>query len=314
MNEPDIKSPRLVGVGAIFIDDIVQPSGITHMGQLGGGVAHALMGAAIWDERPGICAVIGRGLPDEARSQLESQLDTQGLVQLPIPQIRAWQLFEEDGMRRELYRVVEVAPFILGAQPEHLPIEYRSSQAFYFLQGFEGMRAWREAVNGIVLWEPLQQVMIPGSRESVRDILQSYPIDILSPNLAEARAVYGDLPPEKLLNTMFDDGAQIAALRMGENGSLVGKKTLDDWYHIPAIPVSKVVDTTGAGNTYCGAFLWGIMNGLPAWEAGAAGAVAASFCIEQIGVLNLALIDPYERDRRFEKCKKNVVSRKKPTY
>src|SRR5690606_18658695 len=126
--------PHMVGVGAVFIDDIVLPTGQTYMGQLGGGVVHALMGAAVWGERPGISAIIGSGLPEAALARLKQALDTRGLVTLDIPQIRAWQIFEEDGTRRELYRVSNIVPFITGTQPEQLPAAYRNSRGFYLLQ------------------------------------------------------------------------------------------------------------------------------------------------------------------------------------
>jgi hypothetical protein len=48
MNASELDKPRMIGIGAVFIDDIVLPSGQTYMGQLGGGVVHALMGAAVW--------------------------------------------------------------------------------------------------------------------------------------------------------------------------------------------------------------------------------------------------------------------------
>jgi sugar/nucleoside kinase (ribokinase family) len=69
--------------------------------------------------------------------------------------------------------------------------------------------------------------------------------------------------------------------------------------HIPAIPVPQVVDVTGAGNCYCGAFLVGWVCSGDLRQAAAYGAVAASFTVEQIGVLDNALIDVTERDRRY---------------
>lgn len=294
-------TPRMVGIGAVFIDDIILPSGQTYMEQLGGGVVHALMGAAVWGERPGINAIIGNGLSHEVLNRLEQYFDTRGLVPLDIPQIRAWQLFEEDGTRRELYRVVNTTPFIVGAQPEQLPQAYVSSQGFYLLQGFEGMRAWCAMTGGIVLWEPLQQIMISGNREAIRSILQDCEISVLSPNLVEAQAVYGDLIAEDLAAAMLDDGAQTVALRMGEKGSLLKSATGECW-HIPAAAVQTVIDQTGAGNTYCGALLWGLLNGKTLCEAGAAGAIAASFCIEKVGVVNPGEIDIRIRNERYDQC------------
>ena len=298
----DQSNPRLIGVGAVFIDDIVLPTGQTYMAQLGGGVVHALMGVALWGERPGINAVIGSGLPDKALNCLEKNLDTTGLIRLDIPQIRAWQLFEEDGTRRELYRVKDVEPFIRGAQPPDLPAQYHGAQGFYLLQGFDGVRAWCAVTKGIVLWEPLQQIMIPGNRETIRAILQDFPISIISPNLQEAEAVYGQISPAEIINTLFEDGAQGVALRMGEQGSIVAQCDSSERWYIPAVPVKHIVDQTGAGNTYCGGLLWGLVSGRSLAEAGAAGAVAASFCIEGVGVVDPGRINVAERDRRYKVC------------
>lgn len=296
MNE----APALVGIGAVFIDDIVLPTGQTFMGQLGGGVVHALMGAALWGEqRPGIVAVAGQGLPEAARARLERCFDTTGLHTLPIPQIRAWQVFEEDGTRRELYRVRETEPFTQGAGPEHLPPRYRRSQGYYLLQGFEGIRAWREVLPGLVLWEPLQQAMTPGSRGALRKVLRECRIDLISPNLAEARTIYGDLPPEALVNALLDDGAQAVALRLGRHGSLAASQQTDGCLHIPAFPVQQITDQTGAGNTYCGGLLQGILQGQSLEKSAMMAAVAASFCIEQVGVLDISQVSQEERDRRY---------------
>ena len=293
-----MSTPRIAGVGAIFIDDIVQPDGQTFMGHLGGGVVHALMGAVVWGERPGIIAIVGRDLPDSIRAHLDRHLDTRGLHVIDLPQIRAWQIFESDGTRRELYRVPDTQPFIAGAQPDNFPSDFQECRAFYLLQDISGIRAWRQAVDGIVLWEPLQQMMIHDHRKSIREVLQSGSIDIFSPNLAEAQAVYGRLLPNELVDVMLNDGAQIVALRMGAQGSLVAN--CDEKYHIPAVQIDQVIDQTGAGNTYCGAFLLGIAQGKTLQEAGFMAAVSASFCLEQVGTIDPEQIDINERDKRYQ--------------
>lgn len=290
-------NPNLIGIGAVFIDDIVLPDGRTHMGVLGGGVTHALMGAALWDERPGIVAVVGNNLPDEIRERFETHFDTRGLVRLDVPQMRAWQVFEHDGTRRELYRVDSVEQFTIGAQPHHFPDVYRTDAAYYLLQGFEGIRTWREMLNGFCLWEPLQQVMIPANRDAFRRVLRECSIDIVSPNLIEAQAIYGERTPAELVSALLDDGAKIVALRMGAEGSLVA--SAKEQHHIPAATIKSMIDQTGAGNTYCGAFLAGLIRERGLFQAGAMAAVAASFCIETIGALNPTVFDPAERDSRL---------------
>lgn len=293
-------TPRLVGIGGVFIDDIVLPSGQTYMAQLGGGVIHAVMGMALWGEKPGLVSPLGKGFPPESAERLSHNLDMRGVYHLPIPQIRAWQLFEEDGTRRELYRVRETEPFIRGPQPENLPDCYRTSQGYYLIQDFDGIRSWCAALDGFVLWEPLQQVMIPENRERMRQTLTTCKPDVVSPNWVEAQALYGLEDPSDLIDALLDDGALNVALRMGEKGSMLGGLKSTGKFHIPAAPVTRIVDQTGAGNTYCGALLWGLVNGFDLRHAGAAGAVAASFCLEGVGVVDPTRISVTERDQRLQ--------------
>jgi sugar/nucleoside kinase (ribokinase family) len=73
----------------------------------------------------------------------------------------------------------------------------------------------------------------------------------------------------------------ICAITRGEAGSLVlaGR----DSALIHAVPVEKVVDTTGAGDQYAAGFLLGIARGLPLATAGRLGALAAAEVIGHYG-------------------------------
>lgn len=293
-----MNAPDLIGVGAIFIDDIVLPDGRTFMAQVGGGVIHALMGAVLWGERPGLCAFAGNDLAPEVSAFLARHLDLRGLITLDIPQARTWQVFEWDGTRRELHRVRDTTLFVAGAQPHHMPEVYEQTKAFYLLQDFDGIRRWSSQVPGLTLWEPNALVMQPENRARFCAALRECPVSAVSPNLQEAQVIYGDLPPDGLVDKMLQEGAKIVALRMGAAGSLVANASAR--HMIPAVHVQQVTDQTGAGNTYCGAFLLGLLRGKTLLEAGAMGAVAASFCIETVGVLNPGSVDTVERDRRYQ--------------
>ncbi len=53
--------------------------------------------------------------------------------------------------------------------------------------------------------------------------------------------------------------------------------------HIPAVPVSKVADPTGAGDAYRSGLIKGLLMGLSPARAGRLGAVCAAYCIESLG-------------------------------
>ncbi len=52
---------------------------------------------------------------------------------------------------------------------------------------------------------------------------------------------------------------------------------------MPAAPVAKVVDTTGAGDLYASGFLYGVTHGRPLDACGRLGALCAAEIISHIG-------------------------------
>jgi adenosine kinase len=67
----------------------------------------------------------------------------------------------------------------------------------------------------------------------------------------------------------------------GEQGSLVQTVAADE--QVPAVPASRVLDPTGAGDAYRAGLLKGLALGLDWLEAARMGAVLASFSVEQQG-------------------------------
>ncbi len=74
---------------------------------------------------------------------------------------------------------------------------------------------------------------------------------------------------------------ELAVLTRSEAGSVIlgGGETVE----VPADPVSKVVDATGAGDLYAAGFLFGLARGLPIAVCGQLGSLAAAEVISHIG-------------------------------
>ncbi len=68
-----------------------------------------------------------------------------------------------------------------------------------------------------------------------------------------------------------------------EEGAIVYHEETGERWRIPAVE-TMVVEPTGAGNAYCGAFLAGWVTTGDLRTAGLYGAVAASFLVEQVGL------------------------------
>ena len=293
-----INTPNFVAVGSIFIDDIVYPDGKTQMGIMGGGGVHTGYGIKIWDETPGIITIVGENFPTNSLSQLQRDFDTRGLLSTDLPHVRAWQIFEWDHRRNEVFRVDVIEPFQIEPNPLEQSVAYSDMSAFALLRPAKDVTPWRQAFpSAIILWEPMRVYMLTGDRHEFVKTLTH--IDIVSPNLFEAQTMYGIQNPNRLIESMLNDGAKIIALRMDEQGSLVASHSQPQIIHIPATPVPQVVDQTGAGNAYCGGFLVGLTRTKNLKEAGVYGAVSASFTLEQVGTIQVHPDIAKIRDERY---------------
>jgi sugar/nucleoside kinase (ribokinase family) len=74
---------------------------------------------------------------------------------------------------------------------------------------------------------------------------------------------------------------QLAVITVGADGSYV--VTHDEVVHVPAEPVARVIDTTGAGDLYAAGFLYGITHGHDHAGCGRLGSIAAAEVIAHVG-------------------------------
>ena len=109
-------------------------------------------------------------------------------------------------------------------------------------------------------------------REEFRDLVRNK-VDILFGNEAEIKSLYEVETFEEALEATRKE-AKIAALTRSEKGSIVIKGS--ETYAVPAAPVGKVVDTTGAGDLYASGFLFGLTQGKPLAECARLGGIAAA--------------------------------------
>jgi len=105
-------------------------------------------------------------------------------------------------------------------------------------------------------------------------------VDVLFGNEAEITSLYEVDSFDKALEATRKE-AKIAALTRSEKGSVVIKG--NETYAVPAAPVSRVVDTTGAGDLYAAGFLFGFTRGKPLAECARLGGIAAAEIISHVG-------------------------------
>jgi sugar/nucleoside kinase (ribokinase family) len=115
-------------------------------------------------------------------------------------------------------------------------------------------------------------------RDEFRDLLTS--IDILFANEEEAKALF-ELEDFDAVLQELRDFPGLAALTRSEKGCVVACG--NEIHVIGAVPVDRVVDTTGAGDQFAAGFLYGLTHSKGPAESARLGAIAASEVISHYG-------------------------------
>lgn len=283
-----MSAPEYITVSNLIVDDIVLSDGRSFMNTLGGAGSHTLVGMRPWSDRLGFVAYCGDDVdPEHLRYLADLCVDTRGIVRRPGHRTaRAWQLFEPDERRIEIFRTSIDDFHACKPRFDEIPPDYLQARGMHLQWGspeelgdfFRRLRAVNPTAK--VVCEPTF-ASLTGSLEANRALLSE--VDLFSPDREEARALTGATTIPTIFERLLGAGARLVALRMGASGSLVAAAD-GTFYRVPAVPPAQLVDVTGAGNAYCGGFIAGLGRGDEPAAAAARAAASASFAIEQIGI------------------------------
>ncbi len=132
-------------------------------------------------------------------------------------------------------------------------------------------------------------------------------VDVLTLNDEEARQLTGEHFLPKAARAIHAMGPKTVVIKKGEHGALMFQD--EKVFFAPAFPLEKVVDPTGAGDTFAGGFIGYLASrheatGEVSWEdmkqAVTVGSVMASFTCEAFGTSGLQALTAEDTLRRWE--------------
>lgn len=122
---------------------------------------------------------------------------------------------------------------------------------------------------------------IDRARAVMNDVMRR--CDICLPSLDDVSAITGLADPDALVDHCLALGAKIVALKMGAHGAVVADAT--QRHRLDAHPC-KLVDATGAGDTFGGAFVARLVAGDDLLSAGRYAVAAAALSVEGYGAVD----------------------------
>jgi len=112
------------------------------------------------------------------------------------------------------------------------------------------------------------------------DLMRGGTVDLVFANEAELHSLYQTADFDTALTQLRND-VKLGVVTRSEKGCVVA--STDGVTAVPAFPIEKMVDTTGAGDLFAAGFLFGLVRGAGHENAGRLGALAAAEVIQHIG-------------------------------
>ncbi len=146
---------------------------------------------------------------------------------------------------------------------------------------------------------------IEGKNEALKRLLGE--VDGLIINDSEARLLAGELNTVVAARRLMSLGLRFLVIKRGEYGAALFSE--GHYFAVPAYPVERPVDPTGAGDSFAGGFMGHLAHsgesaGRALREAMIYGSVLASFCVEDFSLRRLESLtwpEVAERYRTFKR-------------
>lgn len=294
----------LVIVGSVAFDTIETP-GARRDKIVGGSCTYGAV-AASYFTRPGIVAVVGEDFPKPTLAFLRRRgVDLEGLKTVPGGLTFHWHgRYGDDPNQRDTLRT-DLNVF-LDFRPE-IPAAYKKAGILFLANIDPDLQEaiFRQVEKPRLTALDTIRLYIDTKPEALRRILRR--VDVYFANDEEARLLTGQRNLIRAAEAIRKMGPRIVVVKKGEHGAMVFGPDLV--MALPALPCRRVVDPTGAGDSFAGGFLgWldkaGSFSPQAMRRAAVAGSVMASFTIEGFGLERYKTLRPADiaaRTAAFQK-------------
>jgi len=290
--------PLLV-VGTVAIDNVETPTE-SRKNLLGGSATHFSL-AARYFTPVRLISVVGDDFPQEHLDFFKKrEIDASGLVVVKGGKTMFWagryhkNMNDRDSLDTQLN--------VFGEFNPQLPEPHQAAKFVFCANGMPSIQlnVLSQAPGRRLAVADTMDLWINHHRQDLDTLLEK--IDGLVINDIEARLLTGTENLVAAGRAVQKMGPKFVVIKKGEHGAMFFGE--HETYVLPAYPTDKLVDPTGAGDTFAGGFM-GYIAEKDAFDAEtlktamAYGIVAASFNVEGFGIEGIAKVTRADIDKRM---------------
>ncbi|MEM6738575.1 MAG: carbohydrate kinase family protein [Pseudomonadota bacterium] len=315
-------TPDLVTVGGLTVDNVIAADGRVGLAQAGGNGAYSAVGALMWVERVGLVSTAVASYPRAALARLkEGGVDLEGVAwsEATIGACN-WFLYNAAGAReeglssppealalagfptdrlsagevarwRKVLRTRDTAGELSYSDfrlrhpltPEQVPEAWRAARGVLLAPSqpavMRTMLDWFAGGGGLMVADPGWQ-LAEHRLDALQPLLER--LDAFLPSEVELSAFVPGAAPGEALGVLARLCPGAVAVKLGAQGVLVWDRAASRPVEVPARP-AMAVDPTGAGDSFCGGFLAGLVETGDPMRAAHFGAISAAEIVQHFG-------------------------------
>jgi sugar/nucleoside kinase (ribokinase family) len=289
----------LLVVGSVAFDSVETPT--TRRDNILGGSATFFSYAASYFTPVSLVAAVGEDWPDEHTRLLSNRgIDVTGLQKVPGGKTFRWTGKYQPNMNDR--ETLEVHLNVLGDFNPTLSDEHRRASFLFLANGSTTTQlSVLSQMSGATLCvADTMDLWIRTQREHVLELLKK--VDGIVMNDSEAKLLTDDENLVRAGHAVRKLGPKFVVIKKGEHGAMFFSE--HETYVLPAFPTERVVDPTGAGDSFAGGMMGYLAeegNFEPATlkKAMAYGILVASFNVEDFSLDRMRQIDRVDIERRM---------------
>lgn len=296
---PQDRKPDLLIVGSVAFDSVETPTGSVERA-LGGSASYAAL-AASYFATPRVVAVVGDDFGAEHLEKLRSRgVDTAGLERVSGKTFH-WRGRYHDNMQDRT--TLETRLNVFENFDPKLPAAYRGCRHVFLgnIAPAIQSRVLDQVDSARFIGMDTMNFWIESAAEDLRAVLKR--VNMLFINDEEGAQLTGERQVLNAAAKILEMGPQYVVIKRGEFGSLLFGRDL--CIFVPAVLLPKIIDPTGAGDSFAGGFLGsiaraGAVDRRVLAEGMIYGTVMASFAVEGFSIDGLIGHSPSKIDLRRE--------------
>jgi hypothetical protein len=310
-------SLRFVIAGQLKRDFSLIPNGNALVDVPGGNIVYAATGFGVWEpvNLVGLVARVGEDYPREWLDEIHRRgFDIRGIHILPEAiDLRSFYVYTDlytrltEDPAAHFTRLKQPFPKALlnymhpgtsydsrthltptSLRQTDIPVDYLDATAAHLCPIDYLTHTLLPAVlrqNGFstVTLDPSRGTMSPTFWDDIPALVTG--LTAFLPNEEEMRKLFHGRSTDlwQMMETIADYGCEIVVVKRGEGGQFLYDRSTKLRWEIPAYP-ARVVDPTGAGDSFCGGFLAGYRQTYDPLQAALYGSISASLTIEGSGI------------------------------